>query len=339
MSISQVGYISGAILLTMTILSLCCSFFLIHVIIKMGKWNGFTRIIWSMTICQIVYDASFFFAMYSSTREEGYYSTTLVDIFLSSFGGISVTFFTNVLMVLVFYMVYKRKAVRIMENFRAYFATVVLTSIALAIYSTVAFAKGNEIISGDIYNYVRLLSILLNIFVYAIVTKILWTPTYQPLLVLSSRLKYYPICQVVTRLWPTIYEFIYGYSNEIPADFWHSFGFYLYCLFLPSAGVGYFFVFLVMQPQAHEKFLALFSKCKCPSKESTPTKVFSSNSRSSGSILQSDIGESIVDRMLPSYGDMDEDELAMAIDRLNDENISTMLDRGSGTTLSVDNTA
>lgn len=332
MLISETGYIGGGIVVAATFASVICSIFLIHLIVAMGKWNGFTRIILWMTICQIVYDTSFVFGIYSAAEETGYKSMHLVAIFLSTFGGISVTLFTNVLMAVVFRMVYTRKAVKIMENFRIHLVLVMSVSIALAVYSTVAFGSGDYKLSGDLYNYVRLSSIVANFSIYAIVTKLLWTPTYKPLLVLSSRLKFYPICQVVTRLWPTIYEFIHGYNDDVPpTGFWSSFAFYLYCLFLPSAGIGYYVVFLVMQPQAYDKFTSLFAACCfCRVSDSRAitksVKHFSSksmgSSASSGADLlcpNIDLCESMLDRMLPSFNDMDEDELAQAIDQLNED--------------------
>lgn len=82
--------------------------------------------------------------------------------------------------------------------------------------------------------------------------------TNDLLLVLASRLKYYPIVQTVSRAGAAWWEYKYGFKQESFVN--QSFtttkevSFYLFCISSPIAGVGFLIVFLIVQPIFYKRF-------------------------------------------------------------------------------------
>eukprot|EP01034_Spumella_vulgaris_P028563 gene28563-35445_t len=80
----------------------------------------------------------------------------------------------------------------------------------------------------------------------------------DPVRVLSSRIKYYPIVQVVTLSGAFWYVFQYSFDtqsyNTSPMPIAQQVSLVFYALTLPSAGLGYFTIFLLFQPQASSHF-------------------------------------------------------------------------------------
>jgi hypothetical protein len=83
-------------------------------------------------------------------------------------------------------------------------------------------------------------------------------PNKDPVRVLSSRIKYYPIVQVVTLSGAFWYVFQYSFDTQsyraTPMPLAQQISLVFYALTLPSAGLGYFAIFLLFQPQAYNHF-------------------------------------------------------------------------------------
>jgi hypothetical protein len=76
---------------------------------------------------------------------------------------------------------------------------------------------------------------------------------YRPISELAERLKYYPVVQIISLLGLTWYflEFVMKFfppSHEGTTD---VVSWYFYCILTPSTGIGYFIVFLKVQPYAY----------------------------------------------------------------------------------------
>jgi hypothetical protein len=76
--------------------------------------------------------------------------------------------------------------------------------------------------------------------------------TGNPLAALVKRFKYYPIIQVLSRVGVAYFEEVYGHDYEYHNSFTleKKIASLLYLLTLPSAGLGFFVVFLVVSPGA-----------------------------------------------------------------------------------------
>lgn len=208
---SEIEIVTVAILFVTAFLSIIASFMTLLIIYDIGKWNGYLQLISSMTVCQILYDSAFFFVV-------GYKQTVCVDLnlFLTSFGGLSVTVWTNIISTVVVHIVLTLKTVNISKNYWVYFLIGCVVPLIIAIVSTYVDSIGYLFADTLVYNILRCASIAYNLVAYAVLTRKLHRMkqskenVIDPLQALSSRLKYYPLCQIVIRLWPTIYEFTYG---------------------------------------------------------------------------------------------------------------------------------
>ena len=135
------------------------------------------------------------------------------------------------------------------------------------------------------YNIIRLTSIGINFVVYFITARNLGLysgrgklPRDHPLVILTSRLKWYPIVQMITRLWPSIYELTYGnaldHASFSTGNASSDAEIISYGILLPSAGIGFFLVFLAVQPLAR----AHWSELCCNRKVKEPTDVYDRSS-------------------------------------------------------------
>ena len=112
------------------------------------------------------------------------------------------------------------------------------------------------------YNILRGCLILVNIVLAVMITaKVnqMKLRENDPINALIQRLRYFPVIQIITRFGPCVYEFYYGKisfdSNQFDST---SFTLqkrtflWLFSLTAPSTGIGFFFVFLMMQPNAYK---------------------------------------------------------------------------------------
>ena len=76
---------------------------------------------------------------------------------------------------------------------------------------------------------------------------------YEPVRELARRLQYYPIVQIISLIGQVFYFLCYNmeYFGPGKEDTLHLVSWYAYSIFTPSAGIGYFLVFLTVQPFAY----------------------------------------------------------------------------------------
>lgn len=247
----------------------------------MARINGYIKLILALTYSQLVYDISVVMVAFSGHKIEFSY------IALRSASGLTATFFTNLIAFVVVYTVCTFRIVGMRAIFLVASAFTlgscaygVLVPIALYNFSTLQF----EIVS-KIYYWTRIASILFNMISYGIlVLKLgqqepLWlinrqslinrrsetpikAPTKSPLWALANRLRYYPVVQVFSRLPVAWYEYQYGHEYTYNADspLQERISLILYDFALPSAGLGFFIVFIVVCPGAGQCLLSDFRR-------------------------------------------------------------------------------
>ncbi len=86
----------------------------------------------------------------------------------------------------------------------------------------------------------------------------------DPIVVLSSRIKYYPIVQLISVSGSIAYLTLYGFSPHTYGDtesMNQKVMLFFYALTYPTAGLGYFIVFLMYQPNAYKHLRRHFCRC------------------------------------------------------------------------------
>lgn len=234
----------------------------LNIIYKINKsWNLYLQIIASLTISQMIYD----FALFSFIILLKYFGESAFIIYdlLNIFGWSSATLWTNVLSSILLYTIFFLKSVSISNSFKKYFYAVYGFSLFHAIF--LQFLNKN--FAGYLENIFRFASIVYNIILYiAIYIKLINMKIGKNhvLFILSRRLKYYSLALILSRFFSTWYEIAYNFEsyNLDPsnASFIQNFVFLGHYFCTPLAGVGYFIVFLHMQPDA---WCILKSICCC----------------------------------------------------------------------------
>jgi len=245
--------------------SLLCSTLTLVLIAATPKFTGYLGIIASLSAAQCLYDLSFL--VYST---DGSIGGRGIQTFLSYFGGLSSSLWTNILSLLLVVIIRWGQQYNVKKNFLKMFAVVMLPSAAIAV---AALASKNPDIFWVSF-YIRIWSILFNVVCYiAILLKIrnsfaLTTSSStmsMAIRVLASRLKYYSLVQIFTRTPEIVYELVYnsrGYST--PDNSWGTSrwaAFFVEAILTPAGGTGFCLIFLVMQPTAWSTLLKLTKYC------------------------------------------------------------------------------
>ena len=71
--------------------SLLASLLTLYLIRRLAKWNGYIQLVVSLTVCQIIYDISFFFLPLTATWGRYFY------VCLNTFGGLTSSLWSNVI--------------------------------------------------------------------------------------------------------------------------------------------------------------------------------------------------------------------------------------------------
>jgi hypothetical protein len=247
--LNATAYLAGAFLIGVGSLSIICSLLTLRLIYVMGRWNGFLLLITSMTICQLIYDTIIIFIPLSSVYDLYNWVT-----FISSFGGLSATFWTNIIASVVLYIVFYHVTVDIFKRYIYYFIIVIVPSISLALYDTFLY-NNNGFIEIRYYFWLRLASIAFNAFAYFATSYKVYSmglSELEAVAMVVTRLKYYPLVQIIVRAAPTYYEAMYDIST-VKNSFKTSqiIALCFYSASIPAAGIGFFIVFLVVEPHAY----------------------------------------------------------------------------------------
>lgn len=267
-------------------LSLLCSLLTIFLIYVMKKWNGYSIMIVNLSLAQSIYDVSIIMSCGSG---DDFFTA---ERFLRYFSGSAASLWTNVILLVVAYVVYKLQIFDVKKNFLQILIVIVISP---ALTVSVLQLKFPQIM---LYFWFRIASIALNIFVYLAVQRKLrlmstlrpdwsingWKDWWRgksryrtessnelkrdPIRLLAHRLKYYPMVQILSRVGVAWFEFIthtdgFTYAYSIHAPVKDQVAFFLYSFTQPSAGIGFFIVFLWVSPGASAKIQSTILKL-CP---------------------------------------------------------------------------
>lgn len=232
--------------------------------------NGYISIIILLSASQFVYDASIVMVVFPGGRV-----LEFTYIALRSMSGLWATLLTNVLSCVIVYTALTLQSYDIKKNLQKIILVIFVPSMVcgLLVPTTLFSSKGEDslafVIVSTIYGVVRIASIVFNIVCYFLLRKKLsmikkksptsmqLTPAIDtPLHALAARFKYYPIIQVISRLGVSYYENNYGHEYEYDksSSLHRKLSLFWYVISLPSAGFGFFLVFLVVTPGAYRYF-------------------------------------------------------------------------------------
>ena len=86
-------------------ISLVASLLTLYLIKRLKKWNGYIQLVVSLTVCQIIYDISFFFLPVSPTWGQYLY------VFLNTLGGLTSSLWSNVIILVTARIVIRLRTV------------------------------------------------------------------------------------------------------------------------------------------------------------------------------------------------------------------------------------
>ncbi len=214
---SELEIISGFLILVLATLSLIATMVTLWLIHDMNRWNGYMLLIFNLTLCQAFYDISFYFLL--AFRN---YTCFALFKFLSTFAGLAVTLWTNIISFVLFYIVMTMKSFHIQSYFKIFLISIMVISGLIASLEVAFHANGDDRALRRIehdYYYFRIFSILFNVFIHCVISLRLYRmglsdgmaslggadkkyvnlkAINDPLKTLSRRLKYYPIVQILT---------------------------------------------------------------------------------------------------------------------------------------------
>jgi hypothetical protein len=131
---------------------------------------------------------------------------------LRAISGLATSLWTNVISFVVLYVVWNLRVFDINRYFHILFAVVLVPSLCIGLSIPLLLSNPTSLfIASEVYTYFRLLCIAFNITLYIIVTLKLRHRKNRrrellgsigiddPIEVLTNRMKYYPIVQIITR--------------------------------------------------------------------------------------------------------------------------------------------
>jgi hypothetical protein len=263
--VSSVLRIAGDLSRGFGTVSIVASILTIKLIHDIGRWNGYMKIIYAMTWCLIMYDLTFYGSVEGLHVKDSFLMK--VNYFFSTTFGIAVSLWTNVITCIVLHVVLRLQSFDVLKHYWKFQAYIMLFSAGFGAFYTV-FEKQLLIP----YNSLLLASIIVNAAGYARVAYKLnamgasKSDCMDPVNILVSRLKYYPILQFLTRLPTAVYELRYGGAFE---DLYEirsldqAILLYASAATLPLTGLGFFISFLYMQPLAQERLCEIMSVFCC----------------------------------------------------------------------------
>lgn len=246
------------------------------------------RLIFSLTACQLLSDMAFFFIPYSVEDDNSQDSPLfLVQIFLFSLGSVSVALWTNLISYTLFVVVVYQKNFDLHKNFNLVRLLIMFPGFALATLNVIYRDEYYSQLTTTVI-WIQLLSIMFNITIHIVVSYILREmrateldeintlnaedgtrdtnvtryATYhanmlKPVQELARRLEYYPVVQIVALSGLVWYFFGYNLAILGPSrnETTRMVAWYTYSVLSPCAGIGYFIVFLKVQPYAYSRFV------------------------------------------------------------------------------------
>jgi hypothetical protein len=252
---------------TLSSLSSLANIYLIH---DMKIWNGHILLIYSMAWSQFIYDISFAPGVITIPSDGVVITANVFQLI----GGLSVAIFSNIMSIVVLYVIKFRISIDIMKYYKYYIlgiSFVVVGEVILYLISELdpSFGYLADIALLGIYYYFRLASIGLNflacglsyLYVRRMERMIVGKKTIQEeaICLLSKRMQFYPLVQAISRAGLAWYEFVYGWDFDPATVSVEQFICQMIsAMTTPAASVGYLAIMLVMQPKAYATFRGWF---------------------------------------------------------------------------------
>jgi hypothetical protein len=271
------------VVLVVASISLLADLLTVALIVDMGKRTGFLMLVMSLSMSQLLYDIGFFFRnsaeITPNSPAYGFY--TFAYIFTQIFGGIATTLITNAIAFIVAIIAFTLRSYDIAANLKYIAAWIFILAFVPAVIAGILHFSGAGLWLYPYYYYIslRAVSILVNIVLCGMLVVRLNSmgiyifsghsnDSVHPIAALSSRMILYPIIQVLTRLGAIWMELGYPEgtvtddNQEIRDDPNYLIALTLFSIFGPAAGIGFFVVFIFMQPKA---LMHLYRRLQCAS--------------------------------------------------------------------------
>jgi hypothetical protein len=176
-SVHELAVEDNWILFSFALLSLICTVLTFLIIQRMKLWNGYMLIVISMVCFQFMYDLSFLI------RVAPGYQACLTWQAIGNMGGLGVSFWTNVLALVVVFVLVNIKSISIYKSYKWFFIFSAVFPVGFGILSIFAMAPSNDDddgkggylychfkpgdmladFVGNFYYWTRIASILFNI--------------------------------------------------------------------------------------------------------------------------------------------------------------------------------
>jgi hypothetical protein len=245
----------------MNLIGAACSSLLLYLLRVEAKnsENCHNFLIKHMSRGQLAYDLSF-------PVSGIYYGNTVFIIFniFQIIGGLSVAIISNIMTIVVYYVIKERRYIDILSHKGKLYAIVFAPVVLMLVFFLLAMLGDDRLdwllgLQQSIYFWCRLASIVINfivcslafVFVVQLNRKALIDQSRKAVYTVVTRLLWYPIVQSISRSGLTVYELVYGWDFDpdvvTKAQFaWQLF----YTIITPMASIGYLAIYLVMQPKA-----------------------------------------------------------------------------------------
>lgn len=258
------------ILFSVTIVSLLCGFLTLYIIQSMQTRNGYVLLVFALAFIHILYNLSYFLRFANDVSFCPYKA-------LNSATGTAVCLCINTMSMIIYYTAMYQVSFRVRPHFWKIMTFVVGCSCAVGLAEGISCA-----IDPSFYKIywlffaVRFGSIIFNSLIYIIVTVTInlpyrsqicgWTlsdfamrrKTNELIIALVTRLRYYPIVQILTGICGIWWDLEFGFDpvRGSPEHYTlvETICTFMYAITNPWAGIGYFLIFLYVQPSAY-KFL------------------------------------------------------------------------------------
>jgi hypothetical protein len=217
-------------------------------------------------VSQVIYDVSFFFIPAAVTGEK--FVWTFIVSTLSSFGGLSAGLFTNVMSLIIYYIVLNVKSFDIWKRYRLILSMVFVPAALFSIFAGMLVINSREAQIQLAYFTIRCSCVVLNLFLSVLIKRKLSRMSkiadksnasiqiYDPLHALVARIKYYPLCQSIYVIGAIWYYTLVGFGgtqnyadNSQSSALVLEIALAIYAVANAITGIGYFIIFLVMQVQ------------------------------------------------------------------------------------------
>ena len=184
------------------LISLIASITQLWLIYDMKRWNGYLMIVATLTFCQVFYSIGFLFLPFHNI----YFCWFMLQ-FLFLFGGVTSALWTNVISVLVYQIVQHLRSVNIKPYYPYLVVGITIPSIVFPLMALAYHASGSHSLYRlFVFSLIMVtnFSIILNKVLFSMISwkvhKMAYASKTHPVIVLSSRLKYYPVIEITARI-------------------------------------------------------------------------------------------------------------------------------------------